>query len=194
MTTIGAEEETRSRDNQAWARWLARAIDNVILLPGLFIVLAALGFAAAIGRAPDFILEWAAHPVLSVVLSLGVTVILSFIWEPVFLSTAGATPGKWIMGIRVRDEAGKKLGFFSAFWRTFMVWLFGMGLGVPLLSLILMLVSRAKLVSDGKTSWDQVVHADVQHRRRPIVLWVVMIVLVFVVNIAAQALGRLPQD
>lgn len=56
---------------------------------------------------------------------------LTFIFEPLLLHLWGTTPGKWVFGLSVRDEDGKKLSLRTALYRTLGVFVHGMGGGIP---------------------------------------------------------------
>ncbi|MBC7769060.1 MAG: RDD family protein [Phycisphaerales bacterium] len=196
MTAAAVEalalEYERSRDTQAWARWFARAADALMLTPFVFVAFAMLGVLVELGRAPVEIYGWIEQPIVAGIMELGMMFVLFALWDPLFISNTGTTPGKWIMGVRVRRADGSKLSFFRALNRFVRVWFIGMGAGVPLLTLILMLISRAKLVSDGVTAWDEQLNCKVEHRKRHPALWVLVIVVVLVVNLGLRILSELP--
>lgn len=80
-----------------------------------------------------------------------------FIWvfiEAFLLSTWGSTPGKWFLKVTVRDENHHKLSFAESMNRSFSVWWLGMGAGIPIVSLITMIIAAVKLNSKGVTTWD----------------------------------------
>jgi len=67
----------------------------------------------------------------------------------------GNTPGKAMLGVRVTDAQGIKLGFPAYLLRNIKVWIIGRGLGIPVLSWILWLV-QAFIVGGGKpASYDE---------------------------------------
>jgi len=73
------------------------------------------------------------------------------IWLPIealLLSRWGTTPGKWIMGIRVEHEDGRKLTFGEALDRTWQVFVKGMGALIPIYN-IYRLWKSYKAVRDG---------------------------------------------
>ena len=65
--------------------------------------------------------------ILETVLCWGLVLVL----EPLLLSTLGTTPGKWLMGLELRDKRGRKLSFSQAFQRTWDVLGTGYGYQVP---------------------------------------------------------------
>lgn len=186
-----APEFERTRSNQAWARWLARGLDVVLLMPATFLLFMGLGVAAELGYLPREIMTWAQDPILVRVMELAAAFLLFCLWEPLFLANAGTTPGKWLMGIRVRGADGGKLSYPRALWRFVQVWVVGLAAGIPLLVLATMLMARARLQSDGSTSWDESVGAQVTHSKRHPALWALLIVSVFAVNITVAVLARM---
>lgn len=182
----------RSREDQAWARWLARGVDSVLILPIVFAVFIALGIAVELGRLPPEFLDWTANPIMASVGEIVITWVLFMLWEPLFMSNTGTTPGKWIMGVGVLREDGSKLGFFTALGRFFWVWAVGLGLYIPLVALICMLISRSKLIADGVTHWDQGLKLQVTHKKRHPFVWFLVIVVVMCINVGVAILSRMP--
>jgi len=85
-------------------------------------------------------------------------IIALFLWvfiEALLLSSFGTTPGKWLLKVTVRDENHQKLTFSGSLNRSFSVWWLGMGAGLPIISLVTMLVAAVKLNSSGATTWDR---------------------------------------
>lgn len=74
--------------------------------------------------------------------------------EPVLLCLFGTTPGKWILGIRVTDNEGRRLTYSEAWARTRSVLFRGMGLSIPIYSLYRLWKSY-KAESNGETlDWE----------------------------------------
>lgn len=182
----------RSREDQAWARWLARGVDSVLILPIVFVVFIALGVAVELGRLPPEFLDWTANPILASVIEIAITWVLFMLWEPLFMSNTGTTPGKWVMGVGVLREDGARLGFFTALGRFFWVWAVGLGLYIPLVALICMLIARSKLIADGATAWDQGLKLQVTHKKRHPIVWFLVIVVVLCINVGVAILSRMP--
>ena len=61
---------------------------------------------------------------------------ITFLLEPVLLTLFGTTLGKWILGIRVTDNDGRRMSYSKALERTWGMLLNGMGLRIPIYSLI----------------------------------------------------------
>ena len=83
--------------------------------------------------------------------------------EPLLLSTWGYTPGKAILGVEVRDLNGNKLSFAAALNRTIVVYIKGMGLGIPVLNVVMKVMAFNHLRSFGSTVWDEEGGFTVRH-------------------------------
>ena len=99
----------RSRDDQAWARWLVRMVDSILVQPFVLVAFFAWGIAVELGRMPAESLAWFDEPVLSTANELLFVFAVLALWEPLFLSNTATTPGKFIMGVRVVRTNGEKL-------------------------------------------------------------------------------------
>jgi len=87
----------------------------------------------------------------------GILLLLFYLifFEPMMLSSFGTTPGKSLLGIRIRDLSGKRISYTKAMKRGFFVWLNGMGTGIPLIALFTMIIAYNRLKKNGITSWDE---------------------------------------
>lgn len=115
--------------------------------------------------------------------------IILFAWtfaEPIFLSTIGTTPGKWLFRTKIEHQSGS-ISFDAALDRSLKVWWRGMGIGFPIANLITNLVAYKKLIKNGETTWDAdsgftVTHGHIGAVR---VFAAVLIFYVFFIFIAA---------
>jgi uncharacterized RDD family membrane protein YckC len=119
----------------AWARWWARSID--LMTVGLVgaVVTALLRFDGYVA-----------------------SYCFSFTWvlvEPLLLSTWGTTVGKWTLGISVRRRDGGTLTYGEALNRTFVVYLKGLALNIPVLNVVTQVMAYNHLTSFGQTVWDE---------------------------------------
>ena len=108
-------------DPHPWRRWMARSLDGMLL-------------------SVLFVFVWCIplHHFLQGVSNLGSTVmgvILMLALEPVLLHFFGATPGKWLMGISIRNEDGEKPSWPQAWLRTWGVLRWGHGFYIPIYNL-----------------------------------------------------------
>ena len=118
-----------SRDSIAaapypWRRYFARGLD-VGLCTCLWM---AVRYLVLEWYAPDQVLDGALRSLADM---YGGWLFL-FLLEPILLAAWGYTPGKWIMGLRVRREDGRKLTWEEAGDRLVGVFFRGTGLGIPI--------------------------------------------------------------
>ena len=106
-----------------WRRFFARSLDFGLCRLLLNAVL-ALGFRFQAGDG----LLWT-------LLMSYLTWAVQFVLEPLLLSTWGYTPGKWVLGLTVRNAEGGKLSFSQAAARLAGVFCRGEGYGIPLYNL-----------------------------------------------------------
>ncbi|HSX11137.1 MAG TPA: RDD family protein [Chlamydiales bacterium] len=95
-----------------------------------------------------------------------------FVWIPIealLLSTWGTTPGKFLLGTKLKSGKRVKLDYMGAMRRSFAVWLRGLGMGIIVLNFFCMLVAYNKLRLFGITTWDRDDHTVVTHH--PIGRW-----------------------
>lgn len=131
-----------------WIRLFARNIDQVLSsLPWIPIVLFI---------APGLLSNR--------ILLTCLVVVGSPLVNAVLFALFGTTPGKWMLGVVVYDSFGEKLTFKEALWRECDVLFRGMGLGIPLISLVTGGIAYGTLTSTGETSWDRDGGFTVTHR------------------------------
>jgi hypothetical protein len=121
-----------------WVRYLARTLDYFL-------------FCVILGGIVAFIPAFA--KMNDNVAGLLLLFLYNF-FEPVMLSVIGTTPFKALLGVRVRNQDGSKLSYLRGLKRMFMVWMRGVGLGIPLVGLFTCINSYKTLNRNGITSWD----------------------------------------
>lgn len=104
--------------------------------------------------------------------------------EALFLSTWGTTPGKFLLGITLRDANKEKLKFSQALKRSCFVWFRGMGCGLPFVQIIAMTLAYRSLELNGGTSWDldhswEIRHKKVGFLRVLFIICILMTILAF---------------
>lgn len=85
--------------------------------------------------------------------------------EALFISQYGATPGKALLKTKVIKENGEMLSYIDAFIRSLWVFVQGLGLGIPLVTIITMCISINRLSSTGSTAWDGYYSSIVTHEK-----------------------------
>ena len=64
-----------------------------------------------------------------------VSVVMMVLLEPLLLATWGTTPGKWLLGLRVRNNTGQKLSYGEGSYRTLQALWYGAGMFIPIFEL-----------------------------------------------------------
>jgi uncharacterized RDD family membrane protein YckC len=149
-----------------WMRYFARMVDmNLSLLlvlgPVIFVVvflLALVSPSTANGFATG-LQDVSKNRIADIVLTCLAWVPLEFL----FMSILGTTPGKWVFGIRIRDQHGNKLKPALAAKRAAGVYIMGLGCGIPFISLITLVMSYNRLNKESITTWDEQMGTEVNH-------------------------------
>jgi len=167
-----------------WRRLFARTVDTCTAGFALFLLLIfafgammpdqAAGFAKAIE-----------NPIVA-------GIVLYLIWLPaeaLLLSMFGTTPAKWLFGIRVAQPSGDLLSFSEALNRSFLVFVQGVGLGIPLVALFTQLFAYRRLTTTGTTLWDTSANAVVAHKKWGVFRALICTAAVLVVLVLMSALN-----
>jgi uncharacterized RDD family membrane protein YckC len=92
------------------------------------------------------------------------TCLMAIPGNAVAIGLSGGSVGKWFFGIRVLDAAGQTIGIGRALRRESSVWVRGLGFGIPIITLITLIVAFKHLTKSGTTSWDQETGMVIVHR------------------------------
>ena len=135
-----------------WRRYFARQLDTVIC--GVFGEVAVLWAVLAInpelgGRIAHVLVT------TNVFLQAPIIVALAVIPNAVLIGLSGCSIGKWIFGVRILKADGRPIGVLKGLERELRVMVIGLGLGIPLLSIIAMIASMMGLGAKGATGWDR---------------------------------------
>lgn len=134
-------------------RFVARALDNV-LYGLLYTAVLALVFHVNVS-VRSTLYFWG-----NIVFLLLMTLLL----EPVFLHCFGATPGKWLMGLRMESDLGGRLTLADAQRRTLSALWWGEGFFLPVFSLVRLWKSFRGCMDGEESPWD--VQCDVAYTLR----------------------------
>ncbi|MGH8169919.1 MAG: RDD family protein [Steroidobacteraceae bacterium] len=130
-----------------WRRYWARSLDIAI---GTILVAVLIG-----ALRPGLSAQWGAprHAGWIIVLIL---LPFALAMDALMHWALGNTPGKAIAGIKVLAEDGRRpLGAAAYLGRNFGVYVFGLGLGLPLVSLITLIVSYRRAGAGQISRWDR---------------------------------------
>ena len=160
-----------------WVRYWARMFD---------IYLTALALGIALGIFSPRALDVSGSNIL-----FGLAILL--IWvvvESLLLSSIGVTPGKWLLKTRLVPPSGEKPSFATALSRSVKVWWRGLGIGLPIISLVTLIIARSDLKESGSTTWDKDTGFVVVHERIGF-LRAAVVVVAFCLFIALVIAGSL---
>ncbi|QWR77241.1 DnaJ domain-containing protein [Candidatus Magnetomonas plexicatena] len=116
------------------------------------------------------------------------TIMIITLMESFILAATGSTGGKYLLGIRVSNAAGKSLTFIEALSREFMVYAYGFALGIPFVFFYTMAREYKLLKRTGAASWDKhlsirVSYSRIEKRK------IYMFLFLFILIIAAYTYG-----
>lgn len=142
------------RAPHAWRRYAARLIDNMVCGLLTWTLISILAFSVAPAEADAFfsIFKVPGGQILDGILTL----IAAIPGNAALIGLTGLSLGKWIFGVRVL-RAGKPIGFLAALNREGEIWWRALAGGIPILSLITLIISYNSLCNDPPhvTPWDQ---------------------------------------
>lgn len=121
---VDPAQEDGLRGPHPWRRYLARFLDQSLMI----LVCQVIQFQVLHWYAPPILPKDGLQSVVSVVLGSLLLVLV----EPILLCTWGYTPGKWLLGLQVRQPDGRKPTWDQATQRTLLVLWRGQGLHIPL--------------------------------------------------------------
>ncbi len=125
-----------------WARFLARQIDLALFGSVAWLIL----WVVIPGIQPP------EHLTVTAVLSLPMALLI----EAPVLALFGGTPGKAIFGITVRRNDNSRLSLPDALRRSTVLWTHGFGLGLPVVSIIFLIISYRNAKAGARNAWDKV--------------------------------------
>lgn len=96
------------------------------------------------------------------------TPLIFMIIETFCIAFSGATPGKFLCGIRIKQTDGKKLSLKQSFQRSFTVWIKGMAFGLPFLNIIVPVIQLIRARKTKSFSWDKKDEIEVLYAKRKV--------------------------
>jgi uncharacterized RDD family membrane protein YckC len=136
--------ETGYTNQRSWRRFLARMIDlNLLGSISLFVV----GLLAS--RVTAF------EETTNTAVNTLIFVFLGTLAEGTVFGLFGQTPGKALARIHVSTLGRTRLSLAQAISRSWEIWIHGLGLGLPIVSLIALYFADRRVAKDGTASWDK---------------------------------------
>lgn len=132
----------------SWRRYFARMIDTAVVSDGLIIFL----FVITHNIRFSFL-----ENIFRVLLEM----FILFIVEALLITKFGTTLGKWVLHIQLKSCTEDAINYKRAFRRSFGVYISGVAIGLPIISLLAELNAYDELLDKGSTSWDDKVETKV---------------------------------
>lgn len=163
---------------QPWLRFWARILDYLWFI-GIIAILVQIFLPAG---AEKWIIQAAQNYI-----PLDSAIILCFVpIEALLLSRYGTTPGRALLRLQVRlRETGSLPSFRQALGRSFYVFVLGVALWLPLVSLLAMTWWRIHLLRKGSTPWDDRWGTRVEHGEPEIWRYITLGFILFLIVIMA---------
>lgn len=183
---------------RAWARYVAKLIDaalaGVVLLPVALVVGFLLGMTSFLHmRIAEFwasATEGEAARVFEYVFGLAVFGVFYPLFEGVCISNLGTTPGKLLLGIRLRDaDTGRRLTMGKSISRSYAAYFLGLGASIPIVALGTQIWSYNSLLANDATLWDRRHHVLYETHEVSFVRWTIA-VIVALIGVATSAALR----
>ncbi|MCD8160818.1 MAG: MerR family transcriptional regulator [Clostridiales bacterium] len=148
-------EDTVPKVTAPWRRYFARAFDLSLYL-ALWWCFLALGFRVNMVQRNAGVLDTV------------VALLLMLALEPLMLHFWGTTPGKWLLGLRVTDEEGRKLSYSAALERSRTVLWRGYGLYIPVYSWYRLWQSYKDCQAGDTLAWEYDSQLTLRESRTPL--------------------------
>ena len=175
-----------------WRRYAARMLDITFFGYLGFAVIGFVYYAVAPYSADKFFSIFSGPG--GTVLDLVITALVGCVLSGAVIGLSGSSLGKLLFGLMVVDNNGNKIGAVQGMQRDIAVYLRGLGLSIPLVSLFTLWIAYSKLKETGSTSWDTDKNCVVWHRPSgpgQYLLNVIGIFILILLNVAARVLNAM---
>lgn len=175
-----------------WRRYAARSLDLLVFGYAGLAIIGFVFYAVAPYTAEQFFSVFTAPG--GIILDFIITALVGCVLNGIIIGLSGSSLGKLLFGIIVVDQNGFKIGASQGIKRDLSVYLRGLGLGVPVVSLITLWMSYSTLRKTGSTSWDTEKSYTVWHRPSgpgQYMLNILGILLLIVVTTAARVVNSI---
>ena len=168
-----------------WRRFLARGIDLALVgLPVSFVQYVLLHHSFA------NVTDW--ENIVCGLIGWGLLILL----EPLLLARFGTTIGKRCMGITVTRTDGERLSYSEAMSRTALVWVYGAGLGLPIVELVCAYRSYRRYMNGEELAWESgsIERFDERGTGRMVLLYAAITALSLALTLAMGLSAALPPN
>lgn len=169
-----------------WIRLFARSFDNLIYFGVAALLVKLISIS---GLFPTFFDSKDPKEIgVSLVVLLLLFIFTSIFFEAYLIASFGATAGKKLLNFKILNANGNKLDYADAVFRSFVVFLRGCYLYIPVVSIIGFAAAADTIEKYGATYWDTKIGSKVVHRT-PKLYGVVIIIGVFLALMIASKMG-----
>lgn len=162
------------RSNAPWRRYFARVLDFAVAAMVMGVAV-AIFFPSLLVNSSDRFIGL-----------VGVWVVFPFL-DALFLTFWQTSPGKWLLGVRTVVEEGRIFTFGEALGRAASLVIRGIWFGIPLLSIIPLIVAYGRATKGREQPWETTsgTHTEVRPLGPGVILFVGLLIVVFA--LAGQA-------
>jgi hypothetical protein len=161
-----------------WRRYFARMLDLYVFYLVFFVFL-GIAFPALFADTAD-------KPGVDILYTI-LGMLAYVVFEGFCLNIFGTSLGKKLYGIRLQRDDSEGFTLSVTFRRSFLVWMRGLGFGIPLASLFTLIIAYNTLSSQGRTTWDRDCRCSVTHSELSALRWT-SIIVIWIAMIAIYAL------
>ena len=175
-----------------WRRYAARSLDLLVFGYAGFAIIGFVFYAVAPYTADQFFSLFTTPG--GIFLDFIITTLVGCVLSGIIIGLSGSSLGKLLFGIMVVDQNGFKIGASQGIQRDLSVYVRGLGLGIPVVSLITQWMSYSTLKETEATSWDTEKSYAVWHRPSgpgQYMLNALGILLIIVVTTAARVMNSI---
>lgn len=170
-----------------WRRYFARMVDTSVNGAMAFFFISIVWHTLDSNSANQFF-NFLNSPSLQF-LNIIATVFVAIFVNAALIGFTGGSIGKWFFGIKVLGADNRPIQYARAIKREFSIWLRGLGLGIPIVSLFTLIFSYGELRKQGATNWDKDMGLKVLYRdsgnRQTILCGIGILLFVMMIGISA---------
>jgi len=161
-TITTSQSNLDSNAPHPWRRYFARQLDNIANGTVMWMAIGMTLASVAPTEANRFF-SFISDPKNKFV-DIFLTCLIVPFANAAFIGFTGGSVGKWFFGIKVVDQAERQIGYSLALKREFLVWMYGLGFGIPLVSFFTALHQKSQLEKNRISSWDKDLNLRVVYR------------------------------
>lgn len=145
-----SEAMKKANTKKGWYRFFAKQIDIGIagLFAGIILVLMQINVSK-----------------MNISMIGLISVIALIPIEAIQISIMGTTIGKWLFNIKLKNHEDGKISLVNSLKRSGLVSLRGLGMGIPIVTLITMNNGYKSIIKNGVLSWDEDCNIEVEYKR-----------------------------